>query len=63
MAIADALYQQPLDVADPEMEKAPLFREAVNAFVPAQTSRRLTALGGNPPDMPDIHRRRKEPPQ
>lgn len=33
VTIDDALYQRALEVADPGMEKADLFREAIKTFV------------------------------
>jgi Arc/MetJ family transcription regulator len=63
VTIDDALYQQALDAADPEMDKADLFREAVKTFVRVQAAKRLAALGGKAPDMPDIPRRREDAPQ
>jgi len=63
VTIDDALYQQALDVADPEMDKADIFREAVKTFVRVQAAKRLAALGGKAPDMRDIPRRREDAPQ
>lgn len=63
VTIDDALYQQALDVADPEMDKADLFREALKTFVRVQSAKRLAALGGKAPDMTDIPRRREDGPQ
>jgi hypothetical protein len=42
------------------MDKADLFREAVKTFVRVQAAKRLAALGGALPDMPDLPRRRPE---
>lgn len=61
ITIDDALYQQALDMADPGMDKADLFREAVRTFVRVQAAKRLAALGGSAPDMPPIPRRREQP--
>jgi Arc/MetJ family transcription regulator len=63
VTIDDALYQQALDAADPEMDKADLFREAVKTFVRVQAAKRLAALGGKAPEMRDIPRRREDAPQ
>lgn len=60
VTIDDALYQQALELADPEMDKADLFREAVKTFVRVQAAKRLAALGGQAPDMADVPRRREE---
>lgn len=57
VTIDDALYERALEMADPEMDKADLFREAVKTFVQVQAARRLASLGGAAPDMPDIPRR------
>lgn len=61
VTIDDELYQQALDMADPDMDKADLFREAIKTFVRVQAAKRLAALGGMQPDMPDIHRQRELP--
>lgn len=60
VSIDDALYERALEVADPGMDKADLFREAIKTFVRVQAARRLVALGGSSPDMPEIARRRSE---
>lgn len=51
VTIDDALYEQALEVADPDMDRADLFREAIRVFVRVQSARRLAALGGTAPDM------------
>jgi Arc/MetJ family transcription regulator len=58
VTVDDELYQQALDVADPGMDKADLFREAIRVFVRVQAAKRLSALGGKSPRMKDIPRRR-----
>ncbi|WP_085315519.1 type II toxin-antitoxin system VapB family antitoxin [Derxia lacustris] len=58
VTIDDALYERALEVADPDMDKADLFREAVKTFVRVQAARRLSALGGSAAEMPDIPRQR-----
>jgi Arc/MetJ family transcription regulator len=58
VTIDDALYQQALEAADPNMNKADLFREAMETFVRVQAAKRLAALGGSAPDMKRIPRRR-----
>lgn len=58
VTIDEVLYQQALDLADPGMDKAELFREALRTFVRVQAGKRLAALGGRTPDMPDVPRRR-----
>ena len=59
MTIDDALFEEALEVADPGMDKAELIREAIKTFVRVQAAKRLAALGGTTPDMPDIPRRRE----
>ncbi|WP_454692444.1 type II toxin-antitoxin system VapB family antitoxin [Achromobacter aloeverae] len=61
VTIDDALYEKALELADPNMDKADLFREAVKTFVRVQAAKRLAALGGSAPDMADIPRRRADP--
>ena len=56
VTIDDALFNQALDVADPSMDEADLFREALETFVRVRIAKRLAALGGVVPDMPDIPR-------
>ncbi len=65
VTIEDELYQRALDLADPEMDKADLFREAVSVFVRVQAGKRLAALGGKAPGMKRVPRRRpaKIPPR
>ena len=46
------------DVAEPGMNKADLFREAMQVFVRVQAAKRLSALGGRAPKMKMIPRRR-----
>ena len=58
VTIEDALYQQALEVADPGMDKAELFREALRTFIRVQAGKRLAALGGQAPRMPAVPRRR-----
>jgi len=58
VTIDDALYEHALEVADPSMDKADLFREAVKTFVRVQAAKRLAALGGASPKMQDVPRRR-----
>lgn len=63
VTIDDALYERALEVADPSMDKADLFREAIKTYVRVQSARRLAALGATQPDMPDIPRARADAPQ
>ena len=57
VTIEDSLYEQALKVADPAMDKADLFREAIKTFVRVQAAKRLSALGGSAPEMNEIPRR------
>ena len=61
ISIDDALYQKAIELADPGMDKAELFREAVKTFVRIQAGKRLIALGGSTPELTDIPRRRADP--
>ena len=63
VTIDDDLYAQALDMADPDMDKADLFREAIKTFVRVQAAKRLAALGGAVPEMADIPRRGADPAQ
>ena len=58
VTIDDELYEKALEMADPTMDKADLFREAIKSFVRVQASKRLAALGGSAPKMKDIPRQR-----
>ena len=62
VTLDDALYQRALEVADPSMSKADLFREAIQTFIRVQAAKRLAALGGSEPSMQDIARRRETSP-
>lgn len=63
VTIDDDLYEKALEVADPTMDKADLFREAIKTFVRVQAAKRLAALGATMPGMRDVPRRRAEPAQ
>ena len=54
------LYNKALEMADQAMDKADLFLEAFKTFVCVQAAKRLAALGGSTPDMPDIPKRRPD---
>lgn len=41
VTIDDALYEQALEMADPDMDKANIFREAMKTFVRVQAAKRL----------------------
>lgn len=57
VTIDDELYAKALDMADPEMDRGDLFREAIKTFVRVQAAKRLAALGGTFPEMPEVPRR------
>lgn len=59
VTIDDELYARALELADPSMDKADLFREAVRTFVRVQAAKRLASLGGRAPTMKDVPRRRE----
>lgn len=61
VTIDDALYEKALEMADPNMDKADLFREAIKTFVRVQAGKRLAALGGAMPEMQNVPRRRGKP--
>ncbi|WP_277185703.1 type II toxin-antitoxin system VapB family antitoxin [Caballeronia sp. BR00000012568055] len=61
VTLDDALYEKALEVADPDMDKSDLFREAIKTFVRVQAAKRLAALGGSAPEMRDVARRRDGP--
>lgn len=61
ITIDDDLYNKALEVAEPSMDKADLFSEAIKTFVRVRAAKRLAALGGTTPEMPEIPRRRQEP--
>lgn len=56
VTIDDTLYQKALEMADPEMDRADLFREALKTFIRVQAAKRLAALGSSQHDMPGIDR-------
>ena len=60
VTVDDALYEKALEMADPDMDRADIFREAMKVFVRVQAAKRLAALGGTMPDRPDVPRRPEE---
>jgi len=62
VTLDDALYAKALEVADPGMDKAELFREAVETFVRVRAAKRLAALGSSAPNMQSVPRRRPRRP-
>jgi Arc/MetJ family transcription regulator len=63
VTLDDALYAKALEVADPSMDKADLFREAVETFVRVRAANRLALLGGRAASMKSAPRRRPRPVQ
>lgn len=64
ITIDDDLYAQALELAEPGMDNtSDVFRDALQTYVRLKASRRLADLGGDSPSMPDIPRRRGEPPK
>ena len=60
VTIDDVLYEKALEVADPAMDRADLFREAIKTFVRVQAAKRLASLGASAPEMRDIPRYRED---
>jgi Arc/MetJ family transcription regulator len=61
VTIDDELYEKALEMADPAMDRADLFREAIKTFVRVQAAKRLAALGAAMPNMQPIARRQTQP--
>ena len=61
VTVDDALYEKALALADPDMDKADIFQEAMKTFVRVQAAKRLAALGGTMPGIQDALRCREEP--
>jgi hypothetical protein len=57
VTIEDALYKEALEIADPSMDQADLFREAIKTFVRVQAAKRLASLGARAPEIQDVPRR------
>ena len=57
VTIEDSLYEKAMELADPTMDKADLFREAIKTFIRVRASNRLIALGASSPEMEEIPRR------
>jgi Arc/MetJ family transcription regulator len=57
VTIDDELYAKALEMADPGMDEAAVFQEAIRTFVRVQAAKRLAALGGAVPGMADVRRR------
>lgn len=61
VTIDDALYEKALEMADTNMDKSEIFREAIKTFVRVQAAKRLAALGGTMPEIQEVPRRREDP--
>ncbi len=61
VTIDDALYEQALEMADPSMDRADIFSEAIKTFVRVQAAKRLAALGGAKSTMSDHPRQASDP--
>ena len=57
VTLDDTLYAKALEVADPAMDKADLFREAMEVFVRVRAAHRLAALGAAAPRIKSVPRR------
>jgi len=57
VTIEDSLYERALELADPAMDKADLFREAIKTYIRVRASKRLIALGATKPEMNNITRK------
>ena len=60
VTIDDDIYNKALELADPAMDKADLFHEAIRTFVRVRLAKRLSAAGASMPEMPDVPRRRPD---
>jgi len=63
VTLDDDLYARALEMADPAMDKADLFREAVETFVRVKAAKRLAALGGAARTISPIPRRTPSSPK
>ena len=61
VTIDDDLYAEALELADSDMDKSEIFREALRTFVRVQAAKRLALLGGSAPEMASVPRRRDSP--
>ena len=58
VTIDNALYEKAIELAEPEMDKADIFREALKTFIRVQAAKRLAGLGSSVPKMKHIPRDR-----
>ncbi|MDD2609980.1 MAG: type II toxin-antitoxin system VapB family antitoxin [Giesbergeria sp.] len=61
VTIDDALFAKALGLAPPGIEKSELMRECIKAFIQQQAAKRLTALGGQLPEIDLAPRQRQAP--
>ena len=61
VTIDEDLYAEALELADSDMDKSEIFREALRTFVRVQAAKRLALLGGSAPKMASVPRRRDSP--
>lgn len=47
-----------MEMADPDMDKVEIFREAMKTFTRNQAAKRLAAMGGTLPEMANTGRER-----
>lgn len=57
--VDDVLYDKALELAEPGMDEADIFREALTTYVRVQAGKRLAALGGSSIQALDVVARRK----
>lgn len=60
VSIDDDIYKTALEMADPGMQEADIFYEALKVFIRVQAGKRLADLGGKMPVIEDVSRRRSE---
>lgn len=61
VTIDDALYTLALEMADPDMDNADIFHEAMKTVVRVHAAKRLVSLGGAAPNIEYIARCHQEP--
>lgn len=58
--IDDDLYSEAMELADPDMDKDDLVREAIKTFVRVRAAKRLAAVGASMPEMREVLRRSED---
>ena len=58
VTIDDELFEKALQLVDPSIDKADIFREAIKIFIRVQVAKRIAALGGTMPEIKDAQRRK-----